>query len=165
MASGRQGRSGSPCHATRYLHTCGIAPFLPLCPQHEVIPPMCILSASAPLKSASKRFFLGFAWPRGSFRLWREFASSVEGVPLHCQEHAICICGRLPLPSLLLPVAWHLIHLPTLPRSTCAPGLRQITRFWVSRGRAPMDGAAARATQRAIYTHVGLPIPTPLPSA
>ena len=41
---------------------------------------------------------------RGAPPLWRRFASSMEGVPVHRQEHAICICVRLPLPAPLHPV-------------------------------------------------------------
>ncbi len=104
--------------------------FLPRCPQHEVVPPMYIPSANAPLKSAPKHLFLGFAWPRGVPPLWREFASAMEGVPVHCQEHAICICVRLPLPFFCLCIQQE--DSPLICASsanTLVRKLRQIMRF------------------------------------
>ena len=51
-------------------------------------PSLCTCSH---LRSGSNHVFLGFAWPRVATPLWSELASSMEGVPVHCQEHAICI--------------------------------------------------------------------------
>ena len=76
------------------------------------------------------------------FRVAAGLASIMEGIrlqyggdapplPRACYLHLRAVASSFPIAS----SSRHLINLPTLPRSTCAPGLRQILRFRVSRGR------------------------------